>query len=222
MISEQAAQCLVQVAADGILGSPEGFHEVLDELPAPIYSIDRDGTLTYFNRACIRLAGRTPKVGTDKWCVTWKIFTTEGERVPHEACPMAVAIRERRAIRGVEAVAERPDGTRFNFIPYPTPVFDEDGKLAGGVNLLLDITERRRNDDSTDGPALAGFDDQRACHLESLARMAAGLAGRKPGDHVTIRFGNVVAFDDVMWRYPDFLARAEAAYRILESAEFPE
>ena len=222
MISERAAQCLVQVAADGIRRSPEAFHEVLDELAAPIYSTDSDGTLTYYNRACIRLAGRTPRVGTDKWCVTWKIYTTEGERLPHEACPMAVAIRERRAVRGVEAVAERPDGTRINFMPFPTPVFDDEGQLAGAVNLLLDITERGSLEDPTQAPSLACFDDLRTAHLEALAQMAAHLAGRNPDDHATIRFGDVVAFDDVMWRYPDFLARAEAAYRVLEALELPE
>ena len=222
MISERAAECLVQVASEGILRSPEAFHEVLDELAAPIYSTDSEGTLTYFNRACIRLAGRTPRVGTDKWCVTWKIYTTEGERLPHQACPMAVAIRERRAIRGVEAVAERPDGTRIDFMPFPTPVFDNEGQLAGAVNLLLDITERRRPDDPTNGLALAGSNSLQAAHKEALARMAAHLAGRNPDEHARIAFGDIVAFDDVMWRYPDFLARAEAAYRLLEAAELPE
>ena len=221
MISERAAQCLVQMAADGIRSSPEAFHEVLDELAAPIYSTDRDGTLTYYNRACIRLAGRTPRIGTDKWCVTWKIYTTQGKRLPHEACPMAVAIRERRAVRGVEAVAERPDGTRLNFMPFPTPVFDDEGQLAGAVNLLLDITERGNLDDPRKAATLACSHDLQAAHMESLARMAAHLAGRNPDDHATIRFGDVVAFDDVMWRYPDFLARAEAAYRVLEALDLP-
>jgi PAS domain S-box-containing protein len=222
MISQRAAQCLVQVAADGIRSSPEAFHEVLDELAAPIYSTDRDGTLTYYNRACIRLAGRTPRIGTDKWCVTWKIYTTQGKRLPHEECPMAVAIRERRAVRGVEAVAERPDGSRLNFMPFPTPVFDDEGQLAGAVNLLLDITERGSLDDPTKAAALACSHDLQAAHMESLARMAAHLAGRNPDDHATIRFGDVVAFDDVMWRYPDFLTRAEAAYRVLEALGLPE
>jgi PAS domain S-box-containing protein len=222
MISERAAQCLVKVAADGILGSPEAFHEVLDELAAPVYSTDSEGTLTYFNPACIRLAGRTPQVGTDKWCVTWKIYTAGGEWLAHEACPMAVAIREKRAIRGVEAVAERPDGTRVNFMPFPTPIFDNDGQLAGAVNLLLDITARRRRDYPADAPALACRDGLRAAHMEALARMAAHLAGRNPDEQAKIEFGDIVAFDDVMWRYPDFLARAEAAYRLLDAAELPE
>jgi PAS domain S-box-containing protein len=221
MISERAAQCLIQVAADGILGSPEAFREVLDEVAAPIYSTDSEGTVTYFNRACISLAGRTPQVGTDKWCVTWKIYTTEGERLPHDACPMAVAIRERRAIRGVEAVAERPDGTRVKFMPFPTPFFAGDGQLAGAVNLLLDITGRSRPDCASNPPDLAHVDGLREASMETLARMAAHLAGRNPDCHIAIKFGPVVAFDDVAWRYPDFLARAEAAYRLLASPDYP-
>jgi hypothetical protein len=52
-------------------------------------------------------------------------------------------------------------------------------------------------------------------HIEALARMAAQLAGRDPDEHVRLKLANVVAFDDVMWRYPDFLTRAEAAYDLL-------
>ena len=44
---------------------------------------------------------------------------------------MAIALKENRAIRGVEAIAERPDGTRVPFIPYPTPLHDADGNLIG-------------------------------------------------------------------------------------------
>ena len=52
--------------------------------------------------------------------------------------------RTKRPIRGVEAIAERPDGTRVPFIPYPTPLLDAAGELIGGVNMLVDITERKR------------------------------------------------------------------------------
>ena len=43
-------------------------------------------------------------------------------------------------MRGSEAIAERPDGTRVNFPPYPTPLFDEEGILIGAVNMFIDIT----------------------------------------------------------------------------------
>jgi hypothetical protein len=58
-------------------------------------------------------------------------------------------------------------------------------------------------------------DAQRLCDLEMLARMAARLAGRDPDEHVRVRLGNVEVFEDVLWRYPDFLLRAEAGYSAL-------
>jgi PAS domain S-box-containing protein len=57
---------------------------------------------------------------------------------------MAVALKEGRVIRGAEAIAERPDGTRIWFTPYPTPLRDSAGKIVGGINMLLDITERKQ------------------------------------------------------------------------------
>jgi two-component sensor histidine kinase len=57
---------------------------------------------------------------------------------------MAVALKEGRPIRDAEAVAERPDGTRVPFIPYPTPLRDADGKLVGAINMLADISERKQ------------------------------------------------------------------------------
>lgn len=112
----------------------------LDALPAPTYLTDAEGNVTYWNRACVDFAGREPELGRDQWCVTWKIFTTVGERLPHDSCPMAVAIKEQRAVRGKVAIAERPDGSRRAFVPYPTPLFDAAGALTGAVNILIDVS----------------------------------------------------------------------------------
>ena len=64
------------------------------------------------------------------------------------------------------------------------------------------------------------YDAQKTSDIETLARMAARLAGRDPDVHVEIRLGQVVAFSDAAWRYPDFMARAEAAYALLDTADF--
>src|SRR3546814_7698493 len=42
------------------------------------------------------------------------------------------------------AIAERPDGTRIPFLAYPTPLRDASGAQVGAVNMLVDITERKR------------------------------------------------------------------------------
>jgi two-component sensor histidine kinase len=64
--------------------------------------------------------------------------------MPHGECPMAMALKEKQARRGPEAVAERPDGTRVPFMPHPTPIFGTDGKLIGAVNVLFDLTDVKR------------------------------------------------------------------------------
>jgi two-component sensor histidine kinase len=56
---------------------------------------------------------------------------------------MAIALKEGRPVRGVEAIAERPDGTRVPFIPFPTPIRDAKGNVTGAVNMLVDISERK-------------------------------------------------------------------------------
>jgi PAS domain S-box-containing protein len=119
------------------------YRDILEDLPAAIYTTDAEGRITYFNKACIAFSGRVPTLGDDQWCVTWKLYTPDGVRLPHAECPMAVALKERRAVRGVEAVAERPDGSRIAFLPYPMPIFDEAGQLVGAVNMLVDISEQK-------------------------------------------------------------------------------
>jgi PAS domain S-box-containing protein len=125
------------------LSTEADWRKVLDALPAPIYVTDTEGSVTYWNQACIELAGRVPQLGSDRWCVTWKIYTTTGEFMPHHECPMAEAIRQKRIIRDSVAIAERPDGTRVAFRPYPTPLFDAEGTLTGAVNMLIDVTEEQ-------------------------------------------------------------------------------
>src|SRR3954454_5215956 len=60
-----------------------GLLRMLNELPAAIYITDTQGVVTHFNQTCIAFAGRTPRVGQDSWCVTWKLYTEEGEYLPH-------------------------------------------------------------------------------------------------------------------------------------------
>jgi PAS domain S-box-containing protein len=119
------------------------LRQVLEALPAAVYTTDAAGKITYFNRAAADLAGREPVLGRDEWCVTFRLFTTDGKSLPHDQCPMAVALKENRPIRGVEAMAQRPDGTLFPFLPFPTPIRNDNGDLIGAVNMLVDISERK-------------------------------------------------------------------------------
>ncbi len=120
-----------------------GSNELLQALPAALYMTDAAGRITFYNEAAAQLWGCRPTLGTAEFCGSWKLYWPDGTPLPHAECPMALALKERRPIRGMEAVAERPDGTRVPFIPYPTPLFDASGALLGAVNMLVDITERQ-------------------------------------------------------------------------------
>ena len=119
------------------------FREMVELLPVAIYTTDAEGRLTYFNAAAVKLSGRVPEFGTDQWCVTWKIFLPEGKPLPHDQCPMAVALRGGEVPNGIECIAERPDGTRFWFSPCPAVLRNAEGQIVGGINLLFDITDRK-------------------------------------------------------------------------------
>jgi PAS domain S-box-containing protein len=138
---------MLERALSAAPGGDQSLRDALEDLPAAIYVTDAEGVVTYFNSACIDFTGRRPEVGQDRWCVTWRLYTTSGEFLPHDQCPMAVAVNTRTPIRGVIALAERPDGTRVTFRPWPTPVFNRDGKFAGAINILEDITDEVRADE---------------------------------------------------------------------------
>lgn len=124
--------------------SEQRLKDLIEALPGAVYTTDAEGRITSYNPAAAELWGRTPELGTDEWCGSWRMYWPDGTPLPHGDCPMAIALKENRPMRGVEAVAERQDGVRVPFLAYPTPLRDASGRLTGAVNMLVDITERKR------------------------------------------------------------------------------
>src|ERR1700733_5981563 len=142
----QLSAALAQ-AGEAVARGDSYFRDILDALPAAVYATDATGLITYYNEAAAALWGHRPALGRNHWCGSWKLYWPDGRVMPHDQCPMAVALRERRPVRGIEAVAERPDGVRVPFLPYPTPLYNAAGELIGAVNMLLDIPDRNRAED---------------------------------------------------------------------------
>ncbi|HWA01557.1 MAG TPA: PAS domain S-box protein, partial [Caulobacterales bacterium] len=117
---------------------------VLDALPVAVYATDAEGLITYYNNAAAELWGRRPLLNRDKWCGSLRLYNADGSPLSHEECPMAQTLKRGEAVRGATAILEREDGARIPFMPYPTLLRGADGQVTGAVNVLADISERRR------------------------------------------------------------------------------
>jgi PAS domain-containing protein len=154
----------------------DGYRAELDKIRIPLYTTDAEGLVTYWNQACVDFAGRAPQLGSDRWCVTWRLFTLDGDPIPHDQCPMAIAIKQKRSIRTEVAIAMRPNGTRVAFRPYPTPLFNKTGELTGAINMLVDISEEQAealNEQAARCRRLANSTDDKAAR-DILRTMANG------------------------------------------------
>ena len=125
-----------------------GFLQIVQNLPVAVYCTDAAGRITFYNDAAASLWGRHPRLGEDWWCGSWRLYWPNGTPMGHDECPMAVTLKTGNAVRGAEAIAERPDGTRYPFLAYPTPLRNANGLLVGAVNMLVEITERKRNEEA--------------------------------------------------------------------------
>src|SRR4051812_26087588 len=191
------------------------FRELLDALPAAVYTTDAAGRITYYNEAAVELWGHRPALGTSEWCGSWKLYWQDGTPLAHADCPMAIALKEDRCVRGMEASAERPDGTRVPFIPYPTPIHDESGKLIGAVNMLVDISDRKRAEEQqtllvrelhhrvkntlATVQAIMGSTARTATSIEQFKDAMIGRIGSLAKTHLLLgEEGAIITFEDIL------------------------
>ena len=144
LLRERAIDEQLRATQDRLQQSEARYRELVQALPAAVYTCDERGRITLYNQAAVALWGREPEVGKDLWCGSWKIYRPDGAPLPLDECPMAVTLREGRAIHGEEIVIERPDGTRRHVLPHPEPMRNATGTVVGAVNMLMDITDRKQ------------------------------------------------------------------------------
>ena len=165
------------------------YRQLIDSLGVAVYTTDAGGHLTFYNDAAAAFWGRRPDIG-ELWCGSYKLFWPDGSPMAHADCPMAIAIQEGREVRGAEAIAERPDGSRVSFTPYPTVLRDPDGTVAGAVNVLIDISDRKDAEDALRATAEA-LRASNAVKDEFL-----GLVSHELRTPVTTIFGNAQLLRD--------------------------
>jgi diguanylate cyclase (GGDEF)-like protein/PAS domain S-box-containing protein len=122
------------------------FRRLLEKLPAGAYTCDPEGLITYYNQQAVRLWGRAPKLNDpeDRFCGSFRLYAPDGSSIAHDRCWIALALDSDREYNEREIVVERPDGRRLTVLTHANPIHDDSGELLGAVNVLVDITERKR------------------------------------------------------------------------------
>ena len=134
-------------AEEAIRQSELRYRTLFDLVPAAVYTCDADGLIQEFNQRAVELWGREPKKNDpkEKFCGSLKMFFPDGRSMRHAKCPMARALKgETLDARDLEILIERPDGSRRDVIVNPRAFRNERGKIAGAINCLYDVTERKR------------------------------------------------------------------------------
>ncbi|RPI26915.1 MAG: PAS domain S-box protein [Acidobacteria bacterium] len=122
------------------------YRKLVSLLPAAVYTCDAEGRITLFNARAAELWGREPRLfdEDDKYCGSFRLYTTDQQPLQHSDCWMARALKTATPVRGDKIIIERPDGSRILALANVDPLFDDNGKLVGAINVLQDVTHQSR------------------------------------------------------------------------------
>lgn len=118
---------------------PRAFASAMDALGEGISIQSADFRVLYQNSAHRALAGGDK---TGEFCYA----AYRGRDLPCDDCPLAVSYRD-GAVHAVELVLNMPEGPRHIKI-VSSPVRDGKGVVVAGVELVRDITERKRMEEA--------------------------------------------------------------------------
>ena len=127
--------------------SEKRYKDLIENLPVAVYTTDARGQLKIFNSAAVKLWGRKPEIESDRYCGALQIFDLEKNVIPRKCSPMAVSLQIGEPINHMEAIVLRPDGEMRYVTPNTAILKNKDGEITGAVNVMTDITEKKKAED---------------------------------------------------------------------------
>jgi PAS domain-containing protein len=118
--------------------------QVAGYLATPVFLVDEDGSLEYYNEPAEALLGRryeeTGQIPLETWGSLWPATDADGQPLDHEELPLAIAVRDRRPVQATICV-HGSDGHDRELIVTALPLEAADGAHLGAFAIFWEGSE---------------------------------------------------------------------------------
>ena len=148
----------------------------------------------------------------------------DGTPLPHDQCPMAIALSEGRSYRNAEVSIRRPDGSIIDVLVNIDPVLNEQGEVAGAINAFLDVSAIKRAEH-----ARRQSENRLAAELASMTRLhelSVELARREDLEavlgEVMLAASQLLGAPRCTAQFVEHNAAGQISLRLAAAAGFPQ
>ncbi len=114
---------------------------LIDQLPVPVYTTDKEGRITLLNRAAAQLWGEADLLGERLGSGSWELCYSDGRPMPYEESPLAICLATGCSARS-QLVMRDQNGHEAYLISSPTPILDQEGVVTGAIDILIDTSDQ--------------------------------------------------------------------------------
>jgi rsbT co-antagonist protein RsbR len=116
-------------------------NQVLNQIPTPVMAVDIDLKIVYMNDVALSTIGKEFDEVKGKQCAD--IFNSAHCNTPECRMKQAIESGEPKTARNEVTI----DGAQVPIEYYAAPLKDDDGNIVGGLEYILDITERVKHEE---------------------------------------------------------------------------
>jgi PAS domain-containing protein len=113
--------------------------QVAGYLVMPVFLVDEEGTLEYYNEPAEILLGQryeeTGQIPLETWAKLWPPTGPDGRELSPEELPLAVCVRERHPVQGAVSIL-RPDGSERQLTITCLPLEGAEGSHLGAFAIF--------------------------------------------------------------------------------------
>jgi PAS domain S-box-containing protein len=122
------------------------YRQMMQTMVDGMVMVDPQGQITDANHAAERILGLSRDQITGKYynALILRVIDEQGDPLPRDQFPLAIALRERREVEKLAHGIISPDGKWKWLSVNAAPLFDENAQLFGVIANFRDVTARKR------------------------------------------------------------------------------